>query len=152
MRNNFEKNAKLILNSEFFFRKKNDNKLEWAKFLCYQLLQLSNPPEFRFNRLKQIEDFFITKINDRRKISYTLNKCITALDFASKTLLVFLFAGLASSDVSLFSFTTVISALVGIASFSISLMFLVSSEIVKNIFGKKRKEKISTEKLLHRPL
>lgn len=67
-------------------------------------------------------------------------------------MLVFLFAGLASSDVSLFSFTTVISALVGIASFSISLMFLVSSEIVKNIFGKKRKEKISTEKLLHRPL
>ena len=139
LRNNFESNAKLIL--IFFLEKKNDNKLEWAKFVCYQLLQLNNPPEFRFKRIKQIQDFFITKTNDRRKISYTLNNCITTLDFASKTLLVFLFAVLAGSAVSLFSFATVISALAGIASVSISLMFLVTNEIVKiflKIKGRKK--------------
>ena len=129
------------INSDFFFRKKNDNKLEWAEFVCYQLLQLNNPPEFRFNRIKQIEDFFITKTNDRRNISYTLNNFITTLDFASKTLLVFLFAVLAGSAVSLFSFSTVISALVGIASVSISLIFLASNEIVQiflKIKGRKK--------------
>ena len=56
-------------------------------------------------------------------------------------MLVFLFAVLAGSAVSLFSFSTVISALVGIASVSISLMFLVSNEIVKiflKIKGRKK--------------
>ena len=61
-------------------------------------------------------------------MSQTLNKCITALDFADKILLVLSDAG---SGVSLLSFTTVSGTLVGIASASICLVFPVSNGIVR---------------------
>ena len=50
-----------------------------------------------------------------------LNKYITVLDYASKTLL----------SVSLFSFTTVIGTSVAIAIASISIVFLVANGDVK---------------------
>ena len=53
-------------------------------------------------------------------MSKTLNKCITVLDYTEKTLLVL--SG-ASTGVSLCSFTTIISTLVGIESARTSLVF-----------------------------
>ena len=88
--------------------------------------QLYNPLECRPSRIKEIADIFTAEINDRQKISKTLNKYITALDYADKTLLVLSGAG---SGVSLFSFTTVIGTRVRIVSASIS--FLVTNGIVK---------------------
>ena len=90
--------------------------------------QSDNLLHFRLSRIKDTEDFFITEINGKEKIIQTLSKYITALDYGDKTLLVL--SG-ASNDASLCSFTTVICRPVGIASASISLVFLISSEIVK---------------------
>ena len=61
-------------------------------------------------------------------MSKTLNKFVTAFDYAEKTLLVL--SG-ASSGVSLCSFTNVIGTPAGIASASISLVFFISSGIIK---------------------
>ena len=63
-------------------------------------------------------------------MSNTLNKYITAFDYADKTF--FVLPG-ASSSVSLCLFTTVIGTLVEITSASISLVFLISDGIVKII-------------------
>ena len=61
-------------------------------------------------------------------MSKTLNKFVTAFDYVEKTLLVL--SG-ASSGVSLCSFTNVIGTLAGVASASISLVFFISSGIIK---------------------
>ena len=61
-------------------------------------------------------------------MSKTLNKFVTAFDYVEKTLLVL--SG-ASSGVSLCSFTNVIGTLSGVASASISLVFFISSGIIK---------------------
>ena len=58
----------------------------------------------------------------------TLYKYTTSIDYAYETLLVL--SG-AISSVSLCSFTTIIDAPIGIASASISTVFLISIEIVK---------------------
>ena len=62
------------------------------------------------------------------KISKRLNKYTTALDFVEKALVLLSGAG---SGVSLFSCTTAIGTLVGVASASVSLVFLISNGIVK---------------------
>ena len=91
-------------------------------------LQLDNPLQFRLCRIKEIEDSFIAKISGREKMSKTLYKYITSLDYAGKALLVLSDAG---SGVSLLSFTTIIGTPVGIASTSISVVFLVTNGMSK---------------------
>ena len=101
-------------------------------------LQLDDPLGVRLIRIKEIRGFFIAEVNDRGKMSKTLNKFITAIDYADKSLLVL--SG-TSSGVFLCSFSTVIGMPVRIASASISLMFLISNAIVKmflKTMGKKK--------------
>ena len=79
-------------------------------------------------------------------MSKTLNKYITALDYTNKTLLVLT---VAFTGVSLCSFTTVIGTPVRIVSATISLVFLISKEMVKMFLKSMRKKKTSTERLLY---
>ena len=81
-------------------------------------------------------------------MSKTLNNYLTALGYVDKTLLVLLDA---SSGVSPFSFTTVISTLVRTASASLSLVFLVTNGIANIFFGNNGKEKINIAKLRYWP-
>ena len=70
----------------------------------------------------------------------TLYKCITDLDCANKTLLVWLGT---SSGVSIWSITTVVDMSVGIDTASISLVFLISNYITKmflKTMGKREKK------------
>ena len=51
-------------------------------------LPLENALQFRLCKIKEIEDFFIVKVNDREKMRKILNKYIAALDYTDKTLMV----------------------------------------------------------------
>ena len=79
-------------------------------------------------------------------MSRALNKYITSFDYAGTTLLVSL---VASSGVSLCSFTTVIGTPVGITSDNISLVFLISNRIVTMFLKTMVRKKLSKERLLH---
>ena len=68
----------------------------------------------------------------------------SVLDHADKTLLPFSDTG---SGVPLFSCTTVTSIPVGIASTSISLVFLIDNEIVKMFLKTMVRKKINKEEL-----
>ena len=52
-------------------------------------LQLENTLQFRLNRMKETEDFFIAEINDKKKMSNPLNKYVTILYDVDKTVLLF---------------------------------------------------------------
>ena len=79
----------------------------------------------------------------------TLNKYITAHDYANRIL--FVLSG-ESSGVSLYSLTTASLTPIGVASASISLLFLTSNGIVKMLFKAMRKKKTKAKKnaLLYR--
>ena len=79
-------------------------------------------------------------------MSKALNKYITALDSDERTLLVLSDAG---SGVSLCSFTTITGTRFGIASASISLVFLITNGIVKMFFEATWRKKTNTENLLY---
>ena len=61
-------------------------------------------------------------------MSTTVNKYITTLEYTDK---IFLVLSGANSGVSLCSFTTIIDIIIGIASASVSLVLLISNEIIK---------------------
>ena len=79
-------------------------------------------------------------------MSRALNKYVTSFDCGGITLLVSL---VASSGVSLCSFTTVIGTPVGITSANISLVFLISNRIVTMFLKTMVRKKLSKERLLH---
>ena len=82
-------------------------------------LQLDDALQFRLSRIRYGR-FLIAKISEREKMSKTLNRYITVLNYAYKAFLVLSGAG---RGASFSSFTTDISAPVGTTSARISLFF-----------------------------
>ena len=75
---------------------------------------------FRINKINKIEDYFITEINERGKMSKKRSKYIVAFDYFDKILIVL---SATSGGISIISFTSIIGTLAGIASASFSLVF-----------------------------
>ena len=106
---------------------------------------LSEQTKFRLDEISKIENYFIEEINQRKSCSQKLNKYITTFDYIDKMLFVL---NAASSGVSIISFTRIIGAPVGIASASFSLIFSLTTGIVKKVLNITRKKKKKHNKIL----
>ena len=82
---------------------------------------LSEQTKFRLSEIIGIENYFYQEINQRKSCSRKLNKYVTAFDYIDKILIVL---SATSSGVSIISFTSIAGAPVGIASASLTLIFL----------------------------
>ena len=83
-----------------------------------------------------MKDCFIAEIHEREQMIKKLSRYIAAFDYFNKILIV-LFA--TSDGVSIISFTTVISALVGILSASFSLAFFLTKGIIRKAIANNNK-------------
>ena len=103
----------------------------------------TNLTKFILNEISKIEIFFNQEIKQRKLNSKKLSKYVAAFDYIDKIFIV-LYA--TSGRVSIISFTTVIGALVGIASASFTLIFPLTTGIIKILLiitrNKKKKHKI----------
>ena len=102
---------------------------------------LSEQTKFRLDEISKIENYFIKEINQRKSCSQKLNKYVTTFDYIDKILIVL---SATTEGVSIISFTSIIGAPVGIASASFTLIFSLTTGIIKkllNMTRKKRKEK-----------
>ena len=101
---------------------------------------LSEQTKFRLSEIIGIENYFYQEINQRKSCSKKLNKYVTTFDYIDKILIVL---SATSSGVSIISFTSIAGAPIGIASVSLTLIFSLTSGIVKKIteYNKKQKEK-----------
>ena len=100
---------------------------------------LSEQKKFRLDEISKIENYFIKEINQRKSCSQKLNKYVTTFDYIDKTLIVL---SATTGGVSIISFTSIIGAPVGIASASFTLIFSLTTGIIKkwlNITRKKNK-------------
>ena len=82
---------------------------------------LSEQTKFRLWEIIGIQNNFYHEINHRKSCSKTLNKYVTTFDYIEKILIIL---SVRSSGVSIISFTSIIEAPVGIASTSLTLIFL----------------------------
>ena len=106
---------------------------------------LSEQTQFRLSEIIGIENYFYQEINQRKSCSKKLNKYVTTFDYIDKILIVL---SATSSGVSIISFTSIVGAPVGIASASLTLIFSLTTEIVKKLLNITRKKKKKHDKIL----
>ena len=73
--------------------------------------KLSYQPKLRLYEIKNIENYFINEINERKSCSKKLNRYVTIFDYIDKILN---FLSAKTSGISIISFTSVIGTSVGI--------------------------------------
>ena len=106
---------------------------------------LTNQTKFRLNEISKTENYFIKEINQRKSCSKKLSKYVAVFDYIDQALIVL---SATSSGVSIISFTSVIGAPVGIASASFTLVFSLTTGIVKRIIEYNKKKKKNHDKIL----
>ena len=106
---------------------------------------LSEQTKFRLNEIIGIENYFYQEINQRKSCSKKLNKYATTFDYIDKILIAL---SATSSGVSIISFTSIIGAPVGTVSVSLTLIFSLTTGIVKKLLNITRNKKKKHDKIL----
>ena len=89
---------------------------------------LSNQTKFRLNEINKIKDYLNAEIQERKIMSKELSIYIASFDHFEETLIVL---SAASEEIFIISFASVIGAPVGIENESFSLIFSLTTEIIK---------------------
>ena len=84
-------------------------------------INLSEQTKFRLYEIKKIENYFINEINERKSCSKKLSKYVTTFDYIDKILIAL---SATTGGISIISFTSIIGVPAGIASASLTLIFL----------------------------
>ena len=93
---------------------------------------LIDPKNFRLNEICKIENYFNQKIKERKLNSKKLSKYVAAFNYMDKILIVL---PTTSRGVSIISFTTVIGVPVGIASKNFTLIFSLTTGLIKKLLS-----------------
>ena len=87
-----------------------------------------NDQQFRLNKINEVRGYFIAEFKEIESMSKRLSKYISCVDYFDKPFIVLF---VTCGSISIASFVTVIGAPVGIAIASFSLVFSISTWIVK---------------------
>ena len=93
---------------------------------------LSDQTKFRLDKTKKIEDYFNTEINQRKLCSKKLSKYITIFNCVDKILIVL----------------NVVGAPVGIASAGFTIVFALTTGIIKELLKTTRNKKKKHDKII----
>ena len=91
--------------------------------------KLSDQTNFRLHEIKKIDNCFVNDINQQKEYSKKLSRYVTIFYYIDKILIVL---SVTTSGVSIISFTSTIGKSVGIVSASFTLIFSLTTGIIKN--------------------
>ena len=83
-------------------------------------IKLTAQTKLRLYEIKNIDNYFINEINERKSYSKKLNRYVNIFDYISKILIIL---SATSSGISIIAFASVIGTSVGIVSASFTLIF-----------------------------
>ena len=106
---------------------------------------LTEQTKIRLNKITEIENYFHEEISQRKSCSKKLSRYVTAFDYIDKVLIVL---SATTGGVSICSFTSVVGAPVGIASESFTLIFYLTTGIVKKLIVITKNKKKKHNKIL----
>ena len=108
-------------------------------------LELNNLTKFRLDEINNIKDYLNTDIKERKDIVKKISKYIVAFDYADK-----LFITLTASfcTLSIVPHATIVGIPVGIAEASLTLIFTVTTGVVKKLSNITRKKKKKHNKII----
>ena len=107
--------------------------------------KLSDQTKLRLYEIKNIENYFINEINERKSYSKKLNTYVTIFDYIEKPLIIL---SATTSGISVISFTSVIGTSLGIVSASFTLIFSLSTGILKKLLNMTRNKKKKHDNIL----
>ena len=99
---------------------------------------LTKLAKITLDKITEIENHFHEEINQRKWCSKKLSKYVAAFDYIDRILIVL---SAITGGVSICSFTSVVGATVGIASASFTLLFSLTTRIVKQLLSITRNKK-----------
>ena len=108
-------------------------------------INLSEQTKFRLSEIIGIENYFHQEINQRKSCSKKLSKYVTTFDYIDKILIVL---SATSSGVCIISSASVVGAPAGIASASLTLIFSLTTGIIKKLLSITRNKKKKYDKIL----
>ena len=106
---------------------------------------LSDQIIFRLNEINKIKDYFNWEIQESKIMSNNLSKCIAAFDYFDKTLIVL---SATTGVVSSITFASVIWVPEEIASATFTLVFSLTTGIIKKVLEITRNKKNKCNKIL----
>ena len=106
---------------------------------------LSEQAKFQLNEIIGIENCFYQEMNQRKSCGKKINKYVTVFDYTDETLIVL---SATSNGVSIISFPSIIGTPVGIASASLTLIFSLTTGIVKKLLNIARNKKKKHDKII----
>ena len=108
-------------------------------------LSLNDQTKFRLNEINKTKDCFEFEIQEREAVIKKLSKYTAALDYTDKTLTVL---SATSGGISIISFTNVIGIPAGVISASLTLVFSLTTGIIKKLLKETRKKKKKHSKII----
>ena len=94
--------------------------------------KLTDQTKFRLYEVKKIDNCFINDINQQKAYRKKLSRYVTIFDYIDKILIVL---SATTSGVSIISFTSTIGKSVGIVSASFTLIFSLTTGIIKKLLN-----------------
>ena len=107
-------------------------------------LELNDLTKYRLDELNKIKDYFNAEIKERKDIK-KISKYIVAFDYADK---VFNTLSASFGTLSIASYATVVGIPAGIAGASLTLIFTVTTGVVKTLLNITRKKKKKHNKII----
>ena len=99
-----------------------------------------NVTKYRLDEINKIKDYLNSEIKERKDIIKKISKYIVAFDYADK---LFITLSASFGTLSIASYATVVEIPAGIAGASLTLIFTITTGVVKtllNIMTKKKKK------------
>ena len=106
---------------------------------------MTEQTKIRLNEITEIEKYFDQETNQRKSCSKKLSKYVATFDYIDKISLVL---SATTGGVSIILFTSVVGAPVGIESANFTLIFSITSEIVKKLLSMTRNKKKKHDKVI----
>ena len=108
-------------------------------------INLKEQTKFRLREIMKIENCFHQEINQRKLCSKKLSKYVTTFDHIDKILIVL---SATSSGVCVILSASIVGAPVGIANASFTLIFSLTTGIIRKLLSITRNKKKKHEKIL----
>ena len=108
-------------------------------------LKLNDLTKFRLDEINKIKDYLNAEIKERKDIVKKISKYSVALDFADK---LFITLSASFGTLSIVSHATVVVIPVGITGASLTVIFTVTTGVVKKLLNITRKKKKKHNKII----
>ena len=108
-------------------------------------MELNELIKYRLNEIDKIKNYFNAEINERKAIVKKISKYIVVFDVADK---IFITLSASFGTLSVMSHATVVVIPVGIAGASLTLIFTVTTGIIKKMLNIARKKKKQQNKII----